>query len=129
MWAKIFSAKSSRRLFRQAPSGSLFWEVQPSTITRLPTGDPARRGVLCESVLHIAAQRVDVDALHRAPVSLVLLVHSTASARLPQIAPVRSLVTGAAKLSVDQRLQTLQNSEILSLTDSAIACEGHSHFD
>ena len=51
--------------------------------------DPVRRGVLCESPLYVAAQRVDVDALHRAPVSLVALVHPATSARLSQIDPVR----------------------------------------
>ena len=64
-----------------------------------------RRGVLCESALHIATQWVDVDPLDRAPMGLVMLVHSTTSARLAQIDPIGSLVTSAAKLRVDQRLQ------------------------
>ena len=64
-----------------------------------------RRGVLCESALHIATQWVDVDPLDRAPVGLVMLVHSTTSARLAQINPVGGFVTSAAKLRIHERLQ------------------------
>src|SRR6266511_5733264 len=77
-------------------SSDLGWLAHRTGVPRddLPIGDPARRGVLCESVLHIAAQWVDVDALHRAPVSFVVLVHPTTPARLAQIGPVGGLVTG-----------------------------------
>lgn len=39
-------------------------------------------------MLHIAAQRVDVDAFHRSAVSRVVLVHPATSARLAQTGPV-----------------------------------------
>jgi hypothetical protein len=60
---------------------------------------------LCESVLPVAPERVNVDPFHRAPVSLVVLVHPATSARPSQIDPVRRPVTGAAKLRIYKRLQ------------------------
>src|SRR5258705_2429905 len=72
---------------------------------RLSPREPARRGVLCESVLPVAPERVNVDPFHRAPVSLVVLVHPASSTRLTQIGPVGRLVTGAAKLRIYERLQ------------------------
>ena len=56
------------------------------------------------SIYHVAAQRVDVDALHRTPMGLVVLVHPATSTRLAQIDPVRRSITGTAKLRIDQRL-------------------------
>ena len=61
---------------------------------------------MCESVLlPVAPERVNVDPFHREPVSLVVLVHPASSTRLTQIGPIGSLVTGAAKLRIYERLQ------------------------
>lgn len=40
-------------------------------------------------MLHIATERINVDALDRAPVSLVVLIHPATSASLSQISPIR----------------------------------------
>src|SRR6266508_5634114 len=72
--------------------------------TPLSTGSRPGGG-LCDSPLHVAIERVNVDLFHRAPVSLVVLVHPAVSARFAQIGPVGGFVTRAAKLRINQRLQ------------------------
>jgi hypothetical protein len=82
----------------------LFEREQALTITPLPLGTSAARSFVRVAAA-VAPERVNVDPFHRAPVSLVVLVHPASSTRLTQIGPVGSLVTGAAKLRIYERLQ------------------------
>src|SRR6266545_8227315 len=69
-------------------------------VTPLVTGSSAARR-LARAAAARRGTAGDVDPFHRAPVSLVVLVHPAVSARFAQIGPVGGLVTGSAKLRID----------------------------